>query len=632
MTELYIDGIAAVLPRDFSIQVKRENPLFTKNGEYTYDITLQLSNPTNAALYSHLNRLNTTGWPTEKRKAILIADNRVYCNGTEVITAWTDDSVSIQVASGNSELNYIAGGGTTLGELDMIQTTPTAGTWQEHVEKTFPEVEWCLPVVVDEEGGEVCNAVRFDFYPVFPVTVTRPVEGATLRPQPFLCAFIRSLFTALGYRLVHNSLEDTEFRLLYMLNTKSDDWAEMFAGWKVVDFLDAVEKLFNGTFVIDNKLKEARFLFNTAYYAGTETIHVAAVSDVYEAEVEDESDALDYARARVSYPGGGSYWKMQCLDDGYLEQARLIDIPADFAPEEIVSNVPSELLRARNFYEQYDGQLTGRELFRDVRTGRCYLFAQPGEDDALTTVKVAVLDSFAPLNRESEEQEELDMAPAQTELVGLQVKVSEQPGLNPTMYFQAAVADGAEDGTAAEQPQDELEVIKEWTDDSPSAETIRLAFYNGMAEESIAYRHDNATYTIRCRYPQSATDTMTLPGQMHHYNRLRATGLSASLRLSFLQEQFYRRGYEIDYTKAVKVSSHDPNLYPANRIFEIRNRRYVCREMEFTLSPEGREGEWTGIFYPIRISDTEADARWILADGKWRDGGVWLDNGRWLDE
>ena len=35
--------------------------------------------------------------------------------------------------------------------------------------------------------------------------------------------------------------------------------------------------------------------------------------------------------------------------------------------------------------------------------------------------------------------------------------------------------------------------------------------------------------------------------------------------------------------------------------------------------------------HPIRISDTEADVRWILADGRWRDGGVWLDNGRWLD-
>lgn len=36
-------------------------------------------------------------------------------------------------------------------------------------------------------------------------------------------------------------------------------------------------------------------------------------------------------------------------------------------------------------------------------------------------------------------------------------------------------------------------------------------------------------------------------------------------------------------------------------------------------------------FYPIRISDVEAEKRWILTDGKWRDGGTWLDSGRWLD-
>ena len=52
MTELYIDGVSAVLPKDFSVQVKRENPLFTKNGEYTYDITLPLTNATNANLYT----------------------------------------------------------------------------------------------------------------------------------------------------------------------------------------------------------------------------------------------------------------------------------------------------------------------------------------------------------------------------------------------------------------------------------------------------------------------------------------------------------------------------------------------------------------------------------------------------
>ena len=108
MTELFIDGVQAVLPKDFSIQVKRENPLITKNGEYTYEITLQLTNATNAELYAHLNRLNSVQEVKTKRAAILVADNRVYCNGTEIITGWTDDTVSLQIASGNSELNYLS--------------------------------------------------------------------------------------------------------------------------------------------------------------------------------------------------------------------------------------------------------------------------------------------------------------------------------------------------------------------------------------------------------------------------------------------------------------------------------------------------------------------------------------------
>ena len=72
-------------------------------------------------------------------------------------------------------------------------------------------------------------------------------------------------------------------------------------------------------------------------------------------------------------------------------------------------------------------------------------------------------------------------------------------------------------------------------------------------------------------------------------------------------------------------------MFDLTNVFEIRNKRYVCKEIEYTLDADGRKEAWTGTFYPIRISDTEADARWILTDGKWRDGGVWLDNGRWLD-
>ena len=80
--------------------------------------------------------------------------------------------------------------------------------------------------------------------------------------------------------------------------------------------------------------------------------------------------------------------------------------------------------------------------------------------------------------------------------------------------------------------------------------------------------------------------------------------VGASLRLVTMNAQFYQGNYDIDYTKAVKVQSHDPNVYAAHQVFEIRNKRYVCKEMEFTLDAFGRKGAWTGTFYPIRVRDT----------------------------
>ena len=74
MTRLWIDGMEAILPETFSISVKRENPFFTKNGEYTYDITLSLLNNMNADLYAHLNRLNSETEVKSKRRALLMAE------------------------------------------------------------------------------------------------------------------------------------------------------------------------------------------------------------------------------------------------------------------------------------------------------------------------------------------------------------------------------------------------------------------------------------------------------------------------------------------------------------------------------------------------------------------------------
>ena len=167
-----------------------------------------------------------------------------------------------------------------------------------------------------------------------------------------------------------------------------------------------------------------------------------------------------------------------------------------------------------------------------------------------------------------------------------------------------------------------MEQIENWTStESESQGKLYLAFYIGLVlyEPLTSGRYD---------FPLPFTDTYTWT-QSYKYWPTNDKG--ATLALKALNKLFYEGQYDIDFDKAIKIQTHDPNVYDTRSVFEIRNKRYICKDMEFTLDANGRKGAWTGTFYPIHISDTEADARWILTDGKWRDGGVWLDNGRWLD-
>ena len=106
---------------------------------------------------------------------------------------------------------------------------------------------------------------------------------------------------------------------------------------------------------------------------------------------------------------------------------------------------------------------------------------------------------------------------------------------------------------------------------------------------------------------------------------------AASFRLQKIKDDFYNTYYKIDRKKKLIVESYDKNIYDTRQVFEIRNKRFVCESIEYALDSKGRKGTWKGIFYPVEISDTDAEHLWILADGRWRDNGVWLDNGRWID-
>jgi len=620
MTELIIDGIQAVLPKDFTIQVKRENPLITKNGEYTYEITLQLTNPTNAELYKHLNRLNNLQEVATKRPAILIADNRVYCNGTEIITGWTDDTVSIQIASGNSELNYFIGSSLQIEFLKMKTTLVGEADRLPSVEKKYPESDYCLAPVLDGTTGLVYNEWCIKQYDYGSDYLTMNVP-CPIAPQPYLCAYIKELLRAIGYRLEVNELEDTIYKDVFLCHTEqTGDWAKMFPGWSVKDFLQQVEALFNVIFLVDNRHRTAKLLLRGGYFSGNKGVHVQQVEDVYEAETE-EPDVEDAAFSNISYKvEDNEFWRWNILPEAILKGAKTANIPA---------TVPNTIEGISQWFRIEENQKTDT-LFIHPADGSKYVFVRMYSFENRTEPIYRIVDRFAGIERdENRNTIECEMVPA-TMQPGILHYYDDMNNRDWDWPIDMPTIAGTE-AVGAEEPKSIEEMIV-----SGSSGTIRtnekknicIAFFAGIQPLKEAEWFEIA-------YPLSYIDEYTrmyINRQTEYWMYYHTNSVGASLRPATFEPLLYQAGYDIDYTKAIKVRSHDPNVYAANLVFEIRNKRYVCKEIEYTIDVDGRKGAWTGTFYPIRISDTEADLRWILADGKWRDGGVWLDNGRWLDE
>lgn len=624
MTELLIDGIQAVLPKDFSIQVKRENPLITKNGEYTYEITLQLTNAVNADLYAHLNRLNSVQEVKTKRSAVLIADNRVYCNGTEIITGWTDDTVSLQVASGNSELNYFIGSDLQVEFLDMKRTDVLTTDMYPHVEKTYPEVEYCLAPVLDQGTGNIHNqwCVKADAGSGNQSLGTDDMFDVT--PQPYLCAYIKELLRALGYNLAENQLENSVYRDVYICHTEPTVlWNKMLPGWSVKDFLEQVELLFNAVFLVDNRRRTARLLLRESYFTGGSSVHVQHVEDVYEVEVE-EPDIEDPVFSNVAYKVEDcEFWRWNILPEAVKNGAKRETIPAD---------IPTDMRSITGWFNDESHKKTDT-IYTHETDGKEYVYLRDwvDESDRQTTAVFAMVNRFAGIEREDTSNTvELEMLPAAFQSLGINYYGGGGRGEDSTLwiYLPSLSGNGSAD-TVEPMESIEEQIMNGGGTETSSKRNISLGIYTGLQGLNVVYNG------VSMKYPLPYIDEYTRNHAARDeswWQYVKTNEMGASLCLNVLDELLYQKGYEIDYTKAVKVQSHDANVYAAHQVFEIRNKRYVCKEMEFTLDAFGRKGAWTGTFYPIRISDTEADVRWILADGRWRDGGVWLDNGRWLDE
>lgn len=609
MTNLFIDGVEVVLPSEFSITVKQENAFFTKNGEYTYDIELSLLVPENAKLYGFLNRLNITERPATKRKAVLVADNRVYLNGTEIITGWTDTKVSIQLVSGNSELNYFVGSDELISTLEMKETNPvvSGSVSTDYVKKTYPDVDYNLMMTYDSLHQVDKNIW---LYRLYNNDVNNPYAGYIVQkediqpydyiPQPYLCAYMRELLKALGYTLEYNAIEDTPWKSVYIVHVcETYKWNEMLPGWTAKDFLQNIETMFNGSFLIDHRTKKVSFLLNVSYLPKVSNVHLQNVVDAYTVEVEEEEEA-DAINSTIKYKlPSTEYYKLRCLPDVVKEAAK--------------TKVIDDGLFA--FFGKPENQVTDT-IFDYQSENRKIIYL---EGSGIMS-HLEMVDELASLVRENAESElELEFVPAELVERAFYIEGIDPGGFYFGQYYipSVSVSDDEPDETTYDSIHNMVNNLSEKTE---SKSNIFLAFFRGLNPVQIGVMPANS-------YPLAFIDrffpTTSWPATL--------SADYPTFNLVEMEKYFYSNAYKIDRKNPVKITCYDSNVYPASSVFEIFNRRYLAKEIEYTIGPNGRTTAWTGTFYPASLPDTEVDKRWILADGKWRDGGVWLDEGRWLD-
>lgn len=619
MTELWIDGVAAVLPANMSVTVKRENPFFTKNGEYTYELALPLTNAINANLYKHLNRMNSVTEVKSKRSAMLVANNRMYCNGTEVVVGWTDKTVSIQIASGNSELNYFIGSDLKISFLKMPVTSPLINRVPDKrwIEKLYPEIDFCLSPIVDRAKGKVINE-----WIINTISASRELRfesKATLEefdfvPQPFLCAYIRELLKSVGYELTYNALEETVWKDLCICHVNTThDWAQMLPGYRVKDFLEEIEKLYNMSFLIDFNKRQAKLLFNNSYFGGSAVAYVRDVVDEYEVACEEEEDA-EHGASNIEYKfPDNSYFRHRCLPKAVSEKAKRGVIPSSTDPNYWFNHLADALHHDKNV------------IFTWETNKREYVFVK-NFPNPKTEFAYQMINEFKHIKREGTTNTiELNMMPV--EMCDCFLHLYVDGAITEAKYrYSLPVIDGSSKaGNKDETPVDiEGQIAASEGDGEEQKGSIFLAFHKGVTR-----RIENVIPGKSIMYPMPFTDEYI---QNLEYTPTRTNNDGATLRLEKLDGLVYKSNYEIDRRKGIVITSYDQNVYDTKCVFVIRNKRYVCKESEYIITNDGRKKAWKGTFYPIKLSDTETYQRWVLADGKWRDGGVWLDNGRWLDK
>lgn len=599
MTRLFIDKQEVALTSDFQLDFYSQNPFFTKNGDYTYDLDIDLNHPGNRKIYQSINRFDVTGKPTN-RSALLLSGPNVIIDGTEVILSIEDNIAKIQLVSGNSELNYLYAGETSIRQLNLGSISIDSES--NNLDKFYPDVTHvCCPVIsqkgnykIDDssqKNDKIFNELEWDTRNGYTYK-----SNTTIVPQPFLLYCIDKIIEAIGYSITYNVLMDDELAkkliIIHRIQT-TKELNRILPDWKVDEFITEVEKLFNVIFVVNQFTREIKIVRMKEFYQESDMIEILdddLMSEVEKQYDQDESLYITYDNIKYKLPSSRWY-----LYQNLTEEIREKCDKATATLKEILSSGVTNYPYRLWFESNYKVWL--------IRSA----YQSGGESYACWEI----VDQLKDITEESSENEcELKIVPA--EIYGNNVWLTGMD-FGGSKYYDGwitsacPVISNTTEGDVTEYAYQEIEngSTEEAVDDS----YIFMSIYLGLKPYMYNLEYMNE------QVDQPVLDSLLIPQAVAypcfmHYNkasqdakitRLTDNDLTLSLKSEQggLFDRYYGNSINVDTKTEYVFKFKYKKLYDCKSIYLIGNKKYYCKELHYTVTPDGIEPIVEGTFYLV---------------------------------
>lgn len=563
MIRLLIDGHDAVLPSDLSIDYFKENPFFSKNGEYSYDIDIDLNSESNRKLYASINRTDVSRRLTG-RQAILLDGYRVWAIGTEVILSVEDNVAKIQIVAGNSEMNYLSGGSLRLRELDLGELSVTSSQAYSGLSSIYPDAVYCCPPIYTSYNNP--EEFKFDNQMDIAEGSTTYKDGTYISPQPYLLHVLERVISALGYSISSNVLlEEERWRRLFLVNGyRTAKVAEMLPDWSVDEFLTEVEKFFNCILIVNKEDKTIEILRTDGYYSNVQRSYIGDVLEEghkknYE---QTENTYISYKNVRYNFPELTKY-KYMCLHDEVRANCSTVQMSHHW------------------------------EYLNFVKSDACVIYKSL--DYGLEFAGGQLVDRFAAVSDGSDDEEVLlKIIPAE-----IFTGMSGTDSMAVNGFFMAPFARNISSEDSTDKSAGFTELATEGVRQADVPSNLYVALYmgwQGLFVDSTEETYQYADYKL----PMSTVDVFNYTASAFGVQKFKDDSLTLRLQGDHgLYNSFYSNNIKVSTRIEYTFKFLTDRVLDPKSIFVIRNKAYYCKELHYTISSKGVDKVVEGTFYLI---------------------------------